>query len=245
MTTFQPVNDCIILYVKEGVKLGNATTSEDPTAKTFVQLTETLKAQRGYLYQYWGHQVENPNIFLWFIDWATHEDFTTYTSSESFNESKKNLAEVFDVAAKPPMIFLTKFHDPTSMVGALRSPVTEVAFYTLPDSTSHAHAAEVVDRSLGFVMSAVTTAGKAHAGATGWIFSSEPKGAAAPTEGTAVALHGVFGYDSIEAHMRWRETPEHAQVMVAMGEVDKEIELRDADIFGGPCMFHVHFEEGK
>lgn len=59
-------------------------------------------------------------------------------------------------------------------------------------------------------------------------------------DGHQVALHGVFGYASIGDHMRWRETPEHAEAIKIMGRLAEEFDFRDIDVHGQD-MWHVKF----
>lgn len=62
-----------------------------------------------------------------------------------------------------------------------------------------------------------------------------------PTQlGASLALVALFGYDSIETHMKWRETPEHAKAIEVMGRMSKEIGLKDFEV-GGGGMWHVDF----
>ncbi len=76
----------------------------------------------------------------------------------------------------------------------------------------------------------------------------ETKHAAAP-DGQSIALHGVFGYASVDDHIRWRETPEHAQVIEDL-EPLANLDLRPASVPGGSIfvpgesMFHVKFRAG-
>ena len=70
-----------------------------------------------------------------------------------------------------------------------------------------------------------------------------PKRHTAAPEGQSIALHGVFGYASIEDHMRWRETPEHAEAIKIMGSLVSNLSLGSADI-QGKDMFHVKFRKG-
>lgn len=65
-----------------------------------------------------------------------------------------------------------------------------------------------------------------------------------------MALHGVFGYPTVDDHRRWRASPEHAQVMKEM-EPLANVDLRSANVPGGgifvpgESMFHVKFHAGK
>ncbi|KAF4628850.1 hypothetical protein G7Y89_g9304 [Cudoniella acicularis] len=68
-----------------------------------------------------------------------------------------------------------------------------------------------------------------------------PKGVAAG-EGDEVKLHAVFGYESIDNHMRWRETPVHAKMIEIIEELVRETGLLDADI-EGKAMLYVKFQK--
>jgi len=57
MAPSQPVTETVIVHLKEGVNLENvacgASASGSPAIQAFVQLTNTLKAQRGFVCQFW------------------------------------------------------------------------------------------------------------------------------------------------------------------------------------------------
>lgn len=82
------------------------------------------------------------------------------------------------------------------------------------------------------------------------MFDAKDAGDAAP-DGHSIALHGVFGYASVEDHVRWRETSEHAQVIEDMGlSAYGKLGLGNAIMPGGnmfvpdSSMFHVRFRTG-
>ena len=82
------------------------------------------------------------------------------------------------------------------------------------------------------------------------MFGAKNAGDAAP-DGQSLALHGVFGYASVDDHIKWRETPEHAQVIETMGRSPLgNLGLGNARLPGGNIfvpnsnMFHVNFQEG-
>ena len=73
----------------------------------------------------------------------------------------------------------------------------------------------------------------------------------AVSDGKSIALHGVFGYASVDDHIRWRETPEHAKVLEDMAQSPLfKLGLRNPRIPGGnifvpdSSMFHVRFRGG-
>ena len=66
--------------------------------------------------------------------------------------------------------------------------------------------------------------------------------------GHSVALHGVFGYASVDDHVKWRETSEHAQVLEEMARSPLvRLGLANPNLPGGhifvpdSSMFHVRF----
>ncbi len=79
------------------------------------------------------------------------------------------------------------------------------------------------------------------------VFDAKNADDAAPKE-QSIALHGVFGYASVDDHVRWRETPEHAQVIEDMGRSPYgKLGMGNAILPGGnlfvpdSSMFHVRF----
>lgn len=72
--------------------------------------------------------------------------------------------------------------------------------------------------------------------------------AAAPQPGQEM-LCGIFGYASIDVHMKWREQPEHEKASEIFAELEKRnLILRPADVPGidpETGYFHVHFHQGK
>lgn len=67
----------------------------------------------------------------------------------------------------------------------------------------------------------------------------------APSSAGKELLHGVFGYASIDVHMRWREHPEHSKAVDAFAKLHREgVVIECANIPGidpETGYFHVHF----
>ena len=57
MPTSQPVTETIILHLKEDVNLENVASgtsaNTSPAVQVFVQLTDTVKVQKGFIRQFW------------------------------------------------------------------------------------------------------------------------------------------------------------------------------------------------
>ena len=66
-----------------------------------------------------------------------------------------------------------------------------------------------------------------------------------------MALHGVFGYACVDDHVKWRQTPEHAQVIEEQAQSPlSKLGLGEPKMPGGnifvpdSSMFHVKFRGG-
>ncbi|KAJ6582888.1 hypothetical protein DFH09DRAFT_1144832 [Mycena vulgaris] len=209
----QPVTETVILHLKAGVNLENATPgSSSPEVEAFVQLTETLKTQPGFIHQFWGNQVEDSRIFVGYIDWETYEHITAFVNSEAHGPFMGLMGQVFDLDVAAPLMMFTRLT--SDSVPALVAAVTEVAFFTIPTSARAAAEPMIIDATLGD--HPVFTVGKSSGGAIGWVFDAKNTSAILPA-GESIALQGIFGYESVDDHYRWRDTPEHAQV-IAQGE---------------------------
>lgn len=155
---------------------------------------------------------------------------------------------------------------------ALAAPVTEIAFYTVPN-TALEEAKTLIEASSVENTHPVITVGKSSGGAVGWgefclprpviyvfasfdadrcaiVFDTRNASDAAP-EGQSIALHGVFGYGCVGDHVRWRGTVEHAMVIEDMGRSAMgRLGMGNAVVPGGnlfvrdSSMFHVRFQVG-
>ena len=82
------------------------------------------------------------------------------------------------------------------------------------------------------------------------VFDAKNVGNAVP-DGESLALHGVFGYACVDDHVKWRATPEHAQVLEEMARSPLgNLRLGNPNLPGGnifvpdSSMFHVRFRAG-
>lgn len=143
----------------------------------------------------------------------------------------------------PFATFIDFAHDPSP---SFNSPVTELGFFSLPDK--FATEKTVKEKLIGtFDMSThpVITIGKAKGAAVGHVFAVKPEMA---MDGYSTRFAGAFGYDSVEDHQKWRETPEHAEVIKGMNKLVEEFKLAAVDTLGkrrafieGSGILHVKF----
>ncbi|KAL3419310.1 hypothetical protein PVAG01_09532 [Phlyctema vagabunda] len=159
----QSVTETLIVVPKEKISLDDAA---NESSRVFVQLTNTLKSQPGYTRQFWGYQVENPQLFVWSIDWESLESHTIFTKSEDYNSFKIGFDQVFDLKAVEPVILYTRF-TVNEAFPAFQAAVTEVAFYTLPGGTTDEIKSSVANGS-STVIEQVQSIGKAEGASLGW-----------------------------------------------------------------------------
>jgi len=61
----EPITETFIFHTKDGVSLKDLTSNSSEVQK-FVELTKVIKTQP-IVAQFWGPQVEDPKVFLWYI----------------------------------------------------------------------------------------------------------------------------------------------------------------------------------
>lgn len=176
MALAQPVTETKVFQVKHGFSLedarGTANTNDNQATQIFIQSTKLVQSQKGYIRQFWGHQIEDPRIFVWYIQWQLLEDCKEFKQSDGHTRMIGDLEKVFDDSnGLSPTIFTQWTSDPAA---ALQAPVTEVAFFALPQNSGEAPRREI-DEAMVAVIKEVTTVGKSLGGATGWgEFRSSP-----------------------------------------------------------------------
>ena len=122
-----------------------------------------------------------------YVDWGSTNDVALFTNSAAHNAFLASMSQIFDLEKAAPltsMIFdpLFRFqltckaddqiqpvytHFTSSATAALTAPVTEVAFYTVPNSNSE-EAKVVIEEDEIESTHPVITVGKSWGGAIGW-----------------------------------------------------------------------------
>lgn len=59
-----------------------------------------------------------------------------------------------------------------------------------------------------------------------------------------IAIHGIFQYATIQVHMDWRATPEHAHLVTVFQAVEKRLGLKGVDVEDAG-IYHFFPHEGK
>lgn len=127
--------------------------------------------------------------------------------------------------------------------------VTGFGFFSLPDAkaTEAVVIKDIIGPASNMNDHSVITVGKAKGAATGFIWASKPERA---DMGSTVCFTEVFGYHSVADHWKWRNMPEHAEVIKGMEPLVRDMGLKAVDVLGkrrsmfeGSGIVHVAFKK--
>ena len=231
--------ETIVLNLKDGTDSENVPIG---AGQAFGKLTNTLKAQHGFISQFYGPQIENPNIFVWYIEWESPKNHATFANSKESKIFTDGLGQVFDLEKAAPLMIYSRIGP--NATAALKSETTEVSFSTVPKGCNKEEKTKLDEVREPF-MDAIMKVGKLRGYGTGWVYKVIPNGAAA-NDGEDLAWHGIFGFASVEDHMEMRTIPEIAEAAQDTFKVSKQMKLRPSTVPGNDeeGMFHVHFRAG-
>ncbi|KAI9846901.1 MAG: hypothetical protein M1837_003513 [Sclerophora amabilis] len=179
------------------------TTFEDPSTAAggiWQDSLATLRRQDGYQRSYWGRKVESPND----TDWDSLDAHEKFMAAAEYGPFVKNLVSMLEA---PPALHHTAFSPwpATRALSNTSSPVTELVTFHFPASfadddndddvssfdATFAEFAKIVDEADGF-----------RARASGWVVEQLEHDKA----GKGKAFDLAFGWDSVDAHLQFRET---------------------------------------
>lgn len=224
-------------------------TIEDPSSeagKIWNEALETVAKQPGWQRSCWGRQLEDKNTLHWYlgdkffptsfllfadrtlpIDWDSMQDHLNFMASEAYGPFIEKLTPVVDGPAYITHANLTP-HPPAP----LTAPVTEVCTCYIAASDPPSTAIE-----LGKAWAALTQALSQHAkgyinGAMGWVIEEVEHEKLGEEKGKAFVV--MYGWESKEAHMAFRDTEKFKKAIAPLRGVWKGIR-----------MSHVSFESFK
>lgn len=179
------------------IPLASGAAIEDPNSpagKVWQSTLDTVSQQDGYQRIYYGREVENPSVLQLFIDWDSFEHHKKFIASPIYGPFAKHLMTIVDGPLSMCHANLTP-HPPTVAIGTA-SPITEVltCYFEKEDDGFQSKVDQLIkaisENAEGF---------KAASG--GWVIEDvEYEG----KKGKAYFM--VLGWESVEAHMNFRET---------------------------------------
>ena len=121
-----------------------------------------------------------------YVDWESVKDVAVFTNSAAYNAFLASMSQIFDLEKAAPLTSMTLIpgwvklpckandqiqpvytHFTSSATAAFTAPVTEVAFYTVPNANSE-EAKVLIEEDRISSTHPVITVGKSWGGAVGW-----------------------------------------------------------------------------
>ncbi|KAI9673972.1 MAG: hypothetical protein M1817_002178 [Caeruleum heppii] len=215
-----------------------------PAGQIWLDLLDTVRGEWACRKLHWGRQAEDKEMVVLMIEWvtlATFKQFRISTGYESFYESmSEDFNSVFDdpttVIHVPltPSISLTA--QPTTTAGTpqpdpFTAPIIELVTFYFPRSISPSAQKDfsALFQSFVAILRDENVPGS-HGEVSGWVEDGiHYEGQEEEKERAFVA---VLGWDSIEAHMRFRDTEAFKRGIKGLREASERV-----------TMVHVEFEE--
>ncbi|PVH89440.1 hypothetical protein DL98DRAFT_508503 [Cadophora sp. DSE1049] len=207
-----PVTEIAYITLKPDTDISGSSDA----AKAWKEGLTVIAKQEGYRGSSYGRAIESPDLLMWFIDWDSIDSHIKFTNSPAYAPFKDSLSALMTAVHFHHVPF--KPFPPTILT---RAPVIEFATFL----DTEPHFLSNVDK----FMSGIGTPEKCYGGAWGDSVEMDVgKHSDGSVKGKATVL--LIGWESKEAHMKFRET-----------EVfEKNIgHLREG--MGGVEMFHVPF----
>ncbi|KAI9834993.1 MAG: hypothetical protein M1819_002716 [Sarea resinae] len=214
-----PVTEVCFLPLQPGADVENPSS---PTGIILADALKTVQAQPGYQRAYSGRSIESPDRFYLLVDWETITSHHNFMASPTYGPF---VAALGPLVSGPPTVFHAAFKPspPTPAVSNTSSPVTEVVTFYLPASTTAAQK-ESWDKDWAAFSAEIAKADGVAAGMIGgWVVEEQER--ADVEGGKAIAFQGVIGWQSVEAHLKYKETDAFKKYIAPLREQWKSVDL--------------------
>ncbi|KAL8998362.1 MAG: hypothetical protein Q9169_002575 [Polycauliona sp. 2 TL-2023] len=162
-----------------------------------------LRQQDGYQRAYHGRQVENPNLWQLLVDWDSVDAHKNFQSHPSYGPFVKHLMSIVDGDVQSMCHAHLSPHPPSTAVSGTIAPVTEMIthYFSAGISQSDQSAFESSVKQFSQVLEEKAEGFTGFA--SGWVVEEvEHEG----VDGKAKSWQSCLGWQSVEAHMAFRET---------------------------------------
>ncbi|KAJ5776468.1 uncharacterized protein N7511_001479 [Penicillium nucicola] len=206
----QSICQFIFFRVKPSMK------PEDPSNEegyTFMEVLRTAKHQSGHQSSAWGRTLEDPNTIVWVVDW-TDARCSTDTNQLSPFLDPSNL--------QPPTSFYVTLSPPVSCTATLtKNPVTELFTLPVAGEISVPESRQLSLDMINFRRALVEQLPQ-QAGPKSWAMGHVDRPSKLPhpksPDGKAVVHFFAVGWDSVDAHLRAKETENFAEAIQPLRE---------------------------
>ncbi|QDS71290.1 hypothetical protein FKW77_001258 [Venturia effusa] len=182
----------------------------------------TLSEQKGYLGIHFGRQHESPDDLVLAIDWDSIKSHKEFEKTEAYLPFVQEIATI--MSKRSPPILHVEFRAP--MATAAVAPITEMFTSYFPNDVDQSN---VETTLVEFVQNLGRNAKGCVAYTAGWIVEQLEH---EKIEGKARAYVIAIGWESLEAHMAYRDTQTFKNDIVNVRAVAKAL-----------TMYHVEFSK--
>ncbi|TID14265.1 hypothetical protein E6O75_ATG09344 [Venturia nashicola] len=182
----------------------------------------TLVNQKGYLGIHYGRQHENPDNLVLAIDWASIKSHKDFEQTEAYLPFVQKIGTIM---SGPVHMQHVEFREP--LAAAAVAPIVEMLTLYFPD---HVDRANVETTLVDFLQTIVDNAKGFVGYTTGWVVEELEH---EKIEGKARAYAVTIGWESLEAHMAYRDTHTFKEDIVKVRAIAKGLALMWMVIYGG------------
>ncbi|KAL8688870.1 MAG: hypothetical protein Q9218_005324 [Villophora microphyllina] len=221
----QPVVEIIRMPLQAGARIEDP---GSPAEKIFNDTLTTLAQQEHYQRAYYGTQVENPSILQFYIGWASMDAHQKFMNQPYYAPFVKHLMSIVDGSLEVHHAQLSPHPPSVALTGTTN--VTEVVEHYFSADISESDRSSFENNLKEFVKVLEKKAEGYTGFAGGWVVEElEHK----EIEGKAKVWHSCIGWQSVDAHMAFRETQEFKDNVHLMRPESKK----------ATTMHHVSFQE--
>ncbi|KAI5456723.1 hypothetical protein BGZ63DRAFT_87966 [Mariannaea sp. PMI_226] len=188
--------------IRPGFNVLDETTNE---GQTIARIIDSVLNQPGAHRVYYGMEVEDPSHMWLFLDWDSRDDHDKYRESGTHQEAIKELLPLFDFSKSLIKHVAPQPYPPRQALDNSNSPITEVLYAFFPADIDASGKDAVVARIDEFVERALKTCPDFRGISYGWSLEDDIP-VRGDEEKQGVMLAAFIGWQSLEAHMKFRDT---------------------------------------
>ncbi|KAJ5189313.1 hypothetical protein N7491_005641 [Penicillium cf. griseofulvum] len=206
----QNVSQVVFFRVKSSVKPEDSSSAE---GEALLRIFRTTKQQSGHENSAWGRTSEDEDTIVWVVDWTDARSSINIQLLDPFLAPDN---------PQPPSSLRVTFSPSLSSTGTLtRNPVTELCTLSFPTDLE-VPAVKKINAELISFRTALVEQLPQSAGPRSWSMGHVDRPSKLPHEksptGQAFAHLLVVGWDSIDAHLKAKETDKFVQSIAPLRE---------------------------
>ncbi|KAL2356236.1 hypothetical protein BJ546DRAFT_595358 [Cryomyces antarcticus] len=209
-----PVTERAFLPLIAGADINDQSSD---AGKVWQSTLETVTSQDGCQRAYYGCQLEDPTMLELLIDWDSKDSHQKFIDSDAYGPFGKHLGTIMSGG---PELYHVKLTTPHTT--AFSAPVLELATFYFESESSDVEAAFEK-----FAKVAAKSAEGLVGAASGWSIE-EVEHSSLKGKGKARVL--VAGWQSVDAHMKYRETQEFKESVPLLREKAKGAEMHHVEL---------------